>query len=326
MQTTDARTCTPARAATLDPSRRRRRTRRRSYSRVLSAIVAFGPPVLLLFVIFRGVGGPVRWWTIALAALFVVVIGHAVTIGFHRLFTHRSFVANRPLKVVAGGARLDVVPGLVDRVGRRPSPSSPVLGPSGRSPFADWIGDRTRSTGGAASGTRTSDGASATSRRRVSSTRPTSSPIPTSCSSTSCSSRAAWPTLALPFAIGYLWTGTLAGAVGVALLAPGHPDRDHATTSPGRSTRSAIASARGRSGRTTRARNVRALAVFTMGESWHNTHHAFPRRHATASSRDQVDSSAAMIRVFERLGWVTNVQWPDPAKVAARRVAQPQTA
>ena len=97
MQTTYARTPSPAPRAVAPPAGVPYTPP--LYSRVLSAIVAFGPPVLLVFVIFRGTGGPVGWWEIAVAALFVVVIGHAVTIGFHRLFTHRSFVAKRPLKI-----------------------------------------------------------------------------------------------------------------------------------------------------------------------------------------------------------------------------------
>ena len=96
MQTTYVRTPSPAPRAVAPPEAPYTPP---LYSRILSAIVAFGPPVLLLFVIFRGTGGPVGWRELAVAALFVVVIGHAVTIGFHRLFTHRSFVAKRPLKI-----------------------------------------------------------------------------------------------------------------------------------------------------------------------------------------------------------------------------------
>jgi stearoyl-CoA desaturase (Delta-9 desaturase) len=61
-----------------------------------------------------------------------------------------------------------------------------------------------------------------------------------------------------------------------------------------------------------------------MGESWHNGHHAFPRSARHGVEPHQIDSSARLIRIFERLGWATDVHWPDPAKVAARRVAQPQ--
>jgi stearoyl-CoA desaturase (delta-9 desaturase) len=34
----------------------------------------------------------------------------------------------------------------------------------------------------------------------------------------------------------------------------------------------------------------------------------------------QVDSSAAIIRLFERFGWATRVRWPTGARIAAARV------
>ena len=58
----------------------------------------------------------------------------------------------------------------------------------------------------------------------------------------------------------------------------------------------------------------------------HRRHHAFtdrpgdphsPYRYGTGPR--QVDISAAVIRVFERLGWATAVRWPDPVRFAARR-------
>jgi stearoyl-CoA desaturase (delta-9 desaturase) len=56
-----------------------------------------------------------------------------------------------------------------------------------------------------------------------------------------------------------------------------------------------------------------------MGESWHNLHHADPTcaRHGVLPG--QLDSSARIIRWFERLGWARDVRWPKPARLAARR-------
>ncbi len=71
------------------------------YRQVLTAIVAFGPLLVLAFVVRDVVvGRSVPWFAIALAGIFLVVIGHGVTIGFHRLFTHRGFEACRPLKII----------------------------------------------------------------------------------------------------------------------------------------------------------------------------------------------------------------------------------
>jgi stearoyl-CoA desaturase (delta-9 desaturase) len=57
-----------------------------------------------------------------------------------------------------------------------------------------------------------------------------------------------------------------------------------------------------------------------MGESWHNNHHAFPRSARHGIDRWQLDTSATLIRVFERFGWARNVHWPDPTLIDARRI------
>jgi stearoyl-CoA desaturase (delta-9 desaturase) len=67
--------------------------------------------------------------------------------------------------------------------------------------------------------------------------------------------------------------------------------------------------------------NFAPLAVLSMGESWHNAHHAFPSLARHGVDRHQLDLSAEMIRVFERIGWATRVRWPDRARLDARRVA-----
>ncbi len=70
-----------------------------------------------------------------------------------------------------------------------------------------------------------------------------------------------------------------------------------------------------------RSSNVWALAVLGMGENWHNLHHAEPTSARHGVLRGQVDSSARLIQVFEKLGWATDVRWPDPARLA--RLAVP---
>jgi len=37
--------------------------------------------------------------------------------------------------------------------------------------------------------------------------------------------------------------------------------------------------------------------------------------------RGQVDSSARVIRWFEKAGWATDVRWPGAERIAARRAA-----
>jgi stearoyl-CoA desaturase (Delta-9 desaturase) len=59
-----------------------------------------------------------------------------------------------------------------------------------------------------------------------------------------------------------------------------------------------------------RATNLWPLALVSFGESWHNGHHADPSCARHGRGRWQVDISALTIRLFERLGWVSNVRWP----------------
>lgn len=56
--------------------------------------------------------------------------------------------------------------------------------------------------------------------------------------------------------------------------------------------------------------NVAAVSILSVGESWHNSHHAHPASARHGMDPHQVDSSAALIRLFERAGWATKVRWP----------------
>jgi stearoyl-CoA desaturase (delta-9 desaturase) len=70
-----------------------------------------------------------------------------------------------------------------------------------------------------------------------------------------------------------------------------------------------------------RATNFWPLAILSFGESWHNSHHADPACARHGVLRGQLDIAARLIWSFEKLGWVRNVRWPDPARLAARRIA-----
>jgi stearoyl-CoA desaturase (Delta-9 desaturase) len=68
-----------------------------------------------------------------------------------------------------------------------------------------------------------------------------------------------------------------------------------------------------------RSTNFWPLALLSFGESWHNLHHADPTCARHGVLRGQVDISARVIWAFEKLGWVRDVKWPDPVRLAARR-------
>lgn len=126
--------------------------------------------------------------------------------------------------------------------------------------------------------------------------------------------------LAIPFSLGWLLGGSVtaglsalvwAGAIRIAVL--------HQTTWAVNS----ICHAFGRRPFPTadHSRNVALLATVSMGDSWHNAHHAFPALARHGVDPGQRDSSAALIRLFERLGWAHHVRWPDPRRLATRRHA-----
>nr|WP_312877618.1 fatty acid desaturase [Lentzea indica] len=64
--------------------------------------------------------------------------------------------------------------------------------------------------------------------------------------------------------------------------------------------------------------NFWPLAILSMGESWHNSHHADPTCARHGVRRGQIDISARLIRVFEILGWATAVRWPRQERFARK--------
>jgi stearoyl-CoA desaturase (Delta-9 desaturase) len=68
------------------------------------------------------------------------------------------------------------------------------------------------------------------------------------------------------------------------------------------------------------SRNLLWLAIPTLGESWHNNHHAFPTSAAHGLRRRDIDPSAAVIRVLERLGLVWDVVRISPERQAQKAV------
>jgi stearoyl-CoA desaturase (Delta-9 desaturase) len=287
-------------------------------SRVVTATLVVSPGIAL------GIAIPLMWdhavslTDIVLATVLYLVTGHGMTVGFHRLFTHSSFVPNRPLKIalaVSGSMALEgSVVGWVanhrrhhmysDREG---DPHSPWR--YGPGPLAQLRGLGWAHVGWLFS-------TDTTSVRRF-------APDALDDRDLVILSRLfpvfAVASLALPFALGWLLAGTLGGALtalvwaGVVRMALLH----HVTWSIN-SICHMFGSRRFRT--TDSSRNFPGLALLSFGESWHNFHHARPSSARHGALRHQIDSSAAIIRVFEWLGWATQVRWPAPARVADARV------
>jgi stearoyl-CoA desaturase (delta-9 desaturase) len=68
-----------------------------------------------------------------------------------------------------------------------------------------------------------------------------------------------------------------------------------------------------------RAISLWPLALLSLGESWHNMHHSDPTCARHGADPWQIDISAVVIRIFERLGWATGVRWPVLARLDDRR-------
>ena len=125
--------------------------------------------------------------------------------------------------------------------------------------------------------------------------------------------------LAVPFALGYLATGTVAGGItgfvwgGLARVFLFH----HAAFSV-----NSICHFFGRRRFDTedRSTNVFWLALPSMGEAWHNNHHAFPRSAYHGLRWWEVDVSGLVIRAMRRAGLAWNVVEVSPERQHEREL------
>ncbi len=69
-----------------------------------------------------------------------------------------------------------------------------------------------------------------------------------------------------------------------------------------------------------RSTNVGWLALLSLGESWHHNHHAFPRSAEHGLRRTEIDPSALVIRGLERVGLAWNVVRIAPERQRARLI------
>src|SRR3954454_20656013 len=123
--------------------------------------------------------------------------------------------------------------------------------------------------------------------------------------------------LAVPFLLGWLITGTLAGALtgllwgGLVRMLVLH----HSTYSI-----NSLCHFFGRQRFKTgdESRNLWWLSFFTFGEAWHNNHHAFPTSARHGLSRWNFDHSACVIWALEKTGLAWDVVRINPERQAAK--------
>jgi stearoyl-CoA desaturase (delta-9 desaturase) len=293
--------------------------------RLASALITAIPPILLAVGMALGWGGAlVNWQDVVNLVVSYVVIGSGITVGFHRLLTHRSFKTSRLLRAgfaalgsaAAEGPVIDWV--ATHRKHHRYSdvegdPHSPHVGHG-----SGWRGALTgffhAHIGWVFSDMEVAD-------EQIYAKDLLADPWVRFVDRTFV----LWVVLgvAFSFGLGVALTGTVTGGLtgmlwgGAARIFLLH----HSTFSI-----NSVCHFFGRRDFDTRdeSRNVFWLAIPTWGEAWHNNHHAFPTSYRHGLRRWQIDPSAGMIRVLELLGLAWDVVRVDPAHIA-RRAAQSAT-
>ncbi|MGH2915236.1 MAG: acyl-CoA desaturase [Solirubrobacteraceae bacterium] len=293
--------------------------------RVASAVVTGVPPILVVLGMWLGWSdGLLVWQDLLVLAIFYMAIGTGITVGFHRLLTHRSFKCS-PL-VRAGFAALGSAAAegpVIDWVATHRKhhqfsdeagdPHSPHLhgGDGWRGQFWGLVH--------AHIGWVFSDMEVADERRYAKDLL--ADPWIRFVDATFV----LWVAvgLAAAFGLGVALTGTVTG--GLTALLWGGAGRiffmHHATFSI-----NSVCHYFGVSEYDTgdESKNVFWLAIPTWGEAWHNNHHAFPTSYRHGLRRWQLDPSAGIIRLLELTGLAWDVVRVDPER-RARRTA-PATA
>ena len=284
----------------------------------LGAVVVPFLAVLVAVVLFWN-----RWVSaadLAIAATMYLLTAVGVTVGFHRLLTHRSFQTSKPLEYLFAFAGSMAVQGPViawvadhrkhhahtDEDGDPHSPhvghgdgvsgvlaglwhahTGWLLSTQGRADWKRYAGDLYEDPG-----------MRSINRRFV--------PI-------------LLVGLTIPALAGYLVSGTLLGALtgflwgGLVRVFLVH----HVTWSI-----NSLCHFLGsrRFATDDRSTNVFWLALPSLGESWHHNHHAFPRSAAHGLKRWELDPSALIIAAMERLGLARNVIRISPERQADRAI------
>jgi stearoyl-CoA desaturase (delta-9 desaturase) len=65
--------------------------------------------------------------------------------------------------------------------------------------------------------------------------------------------------------------------------------------------------------------NLFWLAIPSLGDGWHNNHHALPGVASLRFRFWELDPGAAVVRALELAGLASDVHWPTPAMIAAKR-------
>lgn len=280
-----------------------------------AVVVPFAATIAAIVLLWNSLVSPAD---LAIAMVMYLLTAIGITVGFHRLLTHRSFQTSKPVEYVFAALGSMAVQGPViswvadhrkhhAHTDEEGDPHSPHVGHEGgmRGVLAGlwhahsgWL----MSTQGRADWKRYAPdlyedlGMRTISRRFVS---------------------LVFLSLAIPALAGYLVSGTLAGAA-TGLLWGGlvRIFFVHHVTWSVNSVCHFLGSRRFETD--DRSTNVFWLALPSLGESWHHNHHAFPRSAVHGLKRWELDPSALVISTMEKLGLARNVVRISPERQAER--------
>jgi stearoyl-CoA desaturase (delta-9 desaturase) len=286
--------------------------------RAITGLITVVPPLLLVLAGWQMWNRELRWRDIAIFLIMYIPTGLGVTVGFHRLLTHRSFKTSPFLRGVLAVLGTMAVEGPViswvsdhrkhhaysDRFG---DPHSPHVDHDGgwrgalrglAHAHVGWLFDHTQRG----------------SRERFAPDL-LADPVVSFVDRTFL----LWSLVgfAIPFGLGVLMGGTVdaglegmlwGGAVRMLVL-------HHVTYSI-----NSLCHFFGRRRFATEdhSRNLLWLAPFSLGEAWHNNHHAFPTSAFHGMGRRELDISGLVIAALERAGLVWDVQRIAPTRLAAK--------
>jgi stearoyl-CoA desaturase (delta-9 desaturase) len=286
--------------------------------RFLTGTVTVVPFIALGVVCWQVWNDLLHWSDVAVFLIMYLLTALGVTVGFHRYFTHRSFQTSKPVRAVLGVLGSAAIEGPV---------ISWVADHRKHHAFSDQEGDPHSPHVGHAGGWRGTLSGLAhahvgwlfihTQRGAKDRYAPDLMKDPV----------VRWVDrnfvwwalggLAASFALGYALGGTCSAALtgllwggAVRMLVVHHVTysinslchffgrRDYATGDE--------------------SRNLRWLSLFSLGESWHNNHHAFPTSAFHGLRWHELDVSGLVIRGMERVGMVWDVKRVDPARQARK--------
>jgi stearoyl-CoA desaturase (delta-9 desaturase) len=290
-------------------------------SRTITGIVTVAPVAFLVVAMLQAWNEDLHWYDLVVFAVTYVPIGLGVTIGFHRHLTHRSFKTSPVLRGVLAALGSAAIEGPViswvadhrkhhafsDRPG---DPHSPHVHNG-----LGWRGVL-RGLAHAHVGWLFLHNQRASTERYAPDLL--ADPVIRFVNTTSL----LWVLLglAVPFGLGVA-IGDSIGA-GLTSLLWGGAVRvfvlHHVTYS--------INSlchyyGRQRFGTDDHSRNLAWLSLASLGEAWHNNHHAFPTSASHGLRRFELDPSARVIRLLERAGLIWDVVRVTPERQAARAIA-----